>query len=231
MNSQKLIKLGVSRCLMGERVRYDGATKYSDVCHKELASQFSLVSVCPEVEAGCSVPRPPVELIKFDREVRAVGRDNRAIDVTEKLNVFIRQKLPTLKTLDGFVLTTRSPSCGFESVTVRSSEGQVIELNSSGLFARALVKDFPNMPVIEEVSLQETHELRVYQVRVMVHHLYRTSRAFYLDRLWNTLLQKNESKGVMEEGRGIYFINNRLKQLEFQQLDRLFKTLRGLINE
>jgi len=216
---------------MGERVRYDGATKYSDVCHKELASQFSLVSVCPEVEAGCSVPRPPVELIKFDREVRAVGRDNRAIDITEKLNVFIRQKLPTLKTLDGFVLATKSPSCGLESVTVKSSEGRVIELNSSGLFVRALVKGFPNMPVIEEASLQEPHELRVYQARVMVYHLYRTSQTFYLDNLWSTLFQKNESKGVMEEGREIYLINNRLKQLEFQQLDKLFKILRGFINE
>ena len=231
MNTPKLIKLGISRCLMGERVRYDGAAKYSTVCCKELASQFNLVPVCPEVEAGCSVPRPPVELVQFDCELRAVGRDDSSIDVTEKLNVYIRQKLPTLKSLAGFVLATRSPSCGYESVAIRSVEGRIVELASSGLFASALVKSFPNMPVIEEVRLQDIHALRIYQVRVMVYHLYSRAGASCLDWLCAALHQKNETKSAIERGQEMHFITNRLKQMDFQQVDSLFKALRGSINE
>ncbi len=58
----KTIKIGISRCLLGQRVRYDGADKYSRICNEDLAERFELVSVCPEVDAGLTVPRPPVEL-------------------------------------------------------------------------------------------------------------------------------------------------------------------------
>jgi len=224
------MKIGVSRCLLGDNVRYDGRAKYSSLC-STLASEFELVSVCPEVEAGGSVPRPPIELIQFQNEVRAVGRDDSSIDMTHAIRSFTRQKLFALKGLAGFVVATRSPSCGFNSVSLKNSNGYVIKHDSSGLFTNALEERYPGLPIIEEVSLVGRRAFLSYQIKVISYHQFINNscevRAYICQ-----LLQMNNNPLVAEGVvRLMALLHNILKQLDLAQLSSLLKTLRDSMNE
>jgi uncharacterized protein YbbK (DUF523 family) len=128
-----LINIGVSRCLLGDKVRYDGRGKQSRICSELLSKDFELTSICPEVEAGLSIPRPPIELVYYDDKYKVLGRDAPTLDVTEKLESFCRFKVPTLTSLSGFILTPRSPSCGLDSVPIKSQTGNLLSSNGSGV--------------------------------------------------------------------------------------------------
>ncbi len=146
-------KPGVSRCLTGDRVRYDGKSKPHQLIIEQLAATFELVPVCPEVEAGFDVPRPPVQLTARIDEPRLTGRDDASIDVTETLQHYCEKRIPELDDLDGFILKSRSPSCGLDSTPVFIN-GQCVTENSRGVFARELCKQYPGLPVIEDTQLQ-----------------------------------------------------------------------------
>jgi uncharacterized protein YbbK (DUF523 family) len=146
--------VGVSRCLLGDAVRYDGESKASTIVLENLSKLFELVPVCPEVEAGLGIPRPPVQLTASIENPRLTGRDNPAIDVTEIMASYCQHKPAELKQLSGFIFKSQSPSCGLNSAPVFIDNECVTEA-SRGVFARSLCTAYPELAVIEDNELED----------------------------------------------------------------------------
>ena len=147
-------RVGISACLLGERVRYDGAHKL-DACLRDLLGPFvEWVPVCPEVECGLGVPREAMRLVGDPRSPRLVTRKT-GIDHTERMKAWAERRLAELEKLglDGFVFKARSPSCGLRVEVVDSSG--VAAGFAPGLFARAFLERFPLLPVEEDERLRD----------------------------------------------------------------------------
>ncbi len=147
----------VSSCLLGQRVRYDGASKGVSWIAEQLSKQVEIVAICPEVGAGMPVPRPPIQVVAKGDLLRVQEVGGKA-DVTDALQTYIDSQLLYLKnkSIDGAVLKARSPSCGVvDTPQYRSAarESEVVRLGG-GLWARALEKAFPGMPIVDESDLQ-----------------------------------------------------------------------------
>ena len=148
MASGDRLKIGVSQCLLGEQVRYDGGHKANSYVLDLLRPHFELIPVCPEVESGMGVPREPVELVSDDGTLRMVGASS-GVDKTEQVSEYAIRKVEELSEagLCGYIFKARSPSCGLE-VKAEGSDAPV-----KGLFAEAVMKAIPGIPVIEEEHL------------------------------------------------------------------------------
>lgn len=145
--------VGISRCLLGDAVRYDGKSKANTIVLEELNNYFEFLPVCPEVEAGLGIPRPPVQLTGSPGDQRVTGRDDPALDVTELMQRYSEAKLSELSSLRGFIFKSRSPSCGLGSTPV-FIDGQCISETGRGIFAGNLCAHYPQLAVIEETELQ-----------------------------------------------------------------------------
>ncbi len=147
------IRLGISRCLLGEDVRYDGGHKRDSFLVEVLGRFVEWVPVCPEVEAGFGVPREAMRLVGDPRRPRLLTVHS-ARDRTTEMVRFSDERVRELDALDlsGFVFKKDSPSCGMERVRVFNSQG-MSSRNGIGLFARAFVQRFPLIPVEEEGRL------------------------------------------------------------------------------
>ena len=156
MHGIKKPLVGVSRCLLGHAVRYDGDSKANSIVIDRLGDLFELVPVCPEVEAGLAVPRPPVQLSGSIDHPRMTGRDQPGLDITELMQGYCNSRAARLDQLCGFVFKSRSPSCGLNSTPV-FVDGNCVTESSRGLFARAITSTYPNLPVIEETDLESTN--------------------------------------------------------------------------
>jgi uncharacterized protein YbbK (DUF523 family) len=115
------IKVGISSCLLGQPVRYDGGDKRSALCLDELAQLFDFVPTCPEAGAGLGVPRPAVRLTGDAAAPRARGVDDPALDVTDQLQAYANARVPELDDLCGYVFIRNSPSCGLFNVKLYAS--------------------------------------------------------------------------------------------------------------
>ena len=152
MTSQ--IKIGVSSCLMGNTVRYDGGHKHDRYLSHILGRFFQLVPVCPEVECGMPIPRDAMRLEGDPANPRLVTiRD--CIDKTGQMLDFCSKKVRELESEDlcGFIFKKGSPSCGLYGVKVYNRKVQA--RRGSGLFAAAMVHHFPLLPVEEEGRLDD----------------------------------------------------------------------------
>ncbi|MBI5871049.1 MAG: DUF523 domain-containing protein [Actinobacteria bacterium] len=168
--SWKTIKLGISACLLGEEVRYDGGHKRDDFLMETLGSQLEKqgflvewVPVCPEVEAGLGVPREPMQLMVAAEEPPLTGTPGSprlvtaqtGIDHTGQMLDWIRRRLPELarENLRGFIFKSRSPSCGMQ-VGVQSTQGAQDRLGP-GIWAGAFIAANPTLPAVSEDRLRE----------------------------------------------------------------------------
>jgi uncharacterized protein YbgA (DUF1722 family)/uncharacterized protein YbbK (DUF523 family) len=160
-------RVGVSACLLGERVRYDAGHKRDLFLTEVLGRHVEWVEVCPEVEAGFGTPREPMHLVLARAEAGGRAAPLRTdhlslvvtktgVDVTDKLRRYAGRKAKFLvsQRLSGFVLKKDSPSCGMERVKVYSREG-MRERVGRGLFAEALMTALPNLPIEEEGRLAD----------------------------------------------------------------------------
>jgi uncharacterized protein YbgA (DUF1722 family)/uncharacterized protein YbbK (DUF523 family) len=158
-------RVGISACLLGQRVRYDAGHKRDAFLTEVLGRHVEWVEVCPEVEAGFGTPREPMHLALRPAAVRGRGEPfgpedlslvvtKSGTDVTEQLRRYAARKLKFLVTqrLCGFVLKKDSPSCGMERVKVYKAGGAQ-ERGGRGLFAQALIAALPNLPIEEEGRL------------------------------------------------------------------------------
>jgi len=146
--------VGISQCLLGDAVRYDGQSKANRIILEQLAPLFELVPVCPEVEAGLSIPRPPVQLTGSIQKPELTGRDDVSIDVTDIMRRYCQHKPAELAQLSGFIFKSRSPSCGLNSTPV-FIEGQCVTETGTGIFAQAITNSYPDLPVIEDSQLND----------------------------------------------------------------------------
>ncbi|WP_163559961.1 DUF523 and DUF1722 domain-containing protein [Halomonas sp. NO4] len=161
------IPVGISACLMGEQVRYNGGHKRSRYCLDVLQDRFALEPFCPELEAGLGVPRDPIRLVgRLGEEPRLVGTKDPSLDVTERLAEVSAAFVEQHRHLRGFILMKGSPSCGLERVKVYHDNGMPSH-SDSGAFVRALRRHFPELPLEEETRmndavLRENFITRVY---------------------------------------------------------------------
>lgn len=151
---QGQIRIGVSACLLGHDVRYDGGHKKDAFVTGPLARFVAFAAVCPEVEVGMGTPREPVRLVRLGGEVRMVGHRS-GTDHTDAMRRWAEARARALEAEDlcGFVLKKDSPSCGLERVKVYA-EGPAAP-TGRGLFARALMERMPLLPVEEEGRLND----------------------------------------------------------------------------
>ena len=154
MADEKL-RLGVSACLLGEAVRYDGGHKRDAFLTDTLAPFVEWVPVCPELELGLGVPRDTLRLVGDGAAPRLVV-ERTGEDLTTGMQRFARARLDQLAALalDGYVLKRASPSCGLFRVRVYGRAG-VPGASGRGIFAAALVERFPALPVEEEGRLND----------------------------------------------------------------------------
>lgn len=147
------IQLGISSCLLGENVRFDGGHKRDEFLQKTLGAHVDWVMVCPELEVGMGVPREPVNLRDAVGGPLMLGRKSKT-DWTAPMNAWTAERVATLPVLHGFVLKKDSPSCGPIGVRVYRETGQPSR-KGVGLWARKLMDSFPLLPVIDEGRLHD----------------------------------------------------------------------------
>lgn len=166
--------MGVSACVLGDKVRYDGGHKKSGFVTNKLGIVFDFVPVCPEVGIGMSVPRPPIHLVELDQQWRLLDVKTHQQDYTQSIADFFAQKRGQIEQLDGYVLAAKSPSCGMERLKVYSEQGEVLHRKGQGLFAGHLASEFPNLPLEEDGRLNDTTLKENFVTKVMAHHAFRT---------------------------------------------------------
>lgn len=163
------IRVGVSTCLLGEHVRYDGGHKHDRYLTDVLGRHIRLVPVCPEVEMGMGTPREPVRLVRDGDTIRMVGT-NSGKDHTTAMRRFAARRVAALAPLAlcGYVLKKGSPSCGMEKVKTYTPRGMPAP-SSRGMFAAALLAAFPDLPVEEEGRLIDPVLRENFLVRVFAY--------------------------------------------------------------
>ncbi len=152
------IRVGVSACLLGERVRYDGDHRRNRFLVERLGRRLAWILVCPETEAGFGVPRETLRLVGEASEPRMLGTET-GRDRTREMLAWARATVETLELLGlcGFVLKRGSPSCGLAGVKLYATVNQGEEPRSAatGLFARVLAERYPGLPLVDEAMLAD----------------------------------------------------------------------------
>lgn len=149
------IPIGISSCLLGEAVRFDGGHKRDSYILGTLGQFFHFVPFCPEVAIGLGTPRQTLRLIRVDNEVRVRGNKTHALDVTDALRATGVEQAGKHPELCGYILKSKSPSCGMERVTVYADwEGKrPPEKSGRGAFAETFMGARPEIPCEEEGRL------------------------------------------------------------------------------
>lgn len=166
-------RIGVSACLLGQEVRYNGGHKRDAFLTDTFGRYVEWVAVCPEVEVGMGTPRPPIRLERRGEEIRLV-RPSTGEDYTDAMRSWAERRVAALigMDLDGYVLKKDSPSCGMERVKVYAGEGAPSK-DGRGLFAETLMARLPDLPVEEEGRLNDPLLRESFIARVFVHHRWR----------------------------------------------------------
>lgn len=150
------IKLGISSCLLGEKVRYDGGHKLDRFLTDTLGKYVEYVPVCPEVECGLGVPRKSMRLEGEPDSLSLIITETRQ-DVTKRMENWALKRVVELEKEDicGFIFKSDSPSCGIERVKVYNEKCIPVDAGV-GIFAQIFIKHFPSLPVQDEESLHDS---------------------------------------------------------------------------
>lgn len=162
------IQIGISSCLLGHQVRYDGAHKYHSYIEQTLGQYFHFRPFCPEVESGLGIPRPAVQLRETPAGIRCVGVKDHSLDVTDSLQDISCRQDHWLVDLCGYILKKDSPSCGMQRVKVYKND--IPARHGSGIFAAYLQQNFPALPIEEEGRLGDPVLRENFVQRVFVLH-------------------------------------------------------------
>ncbi|MCR8921308.1 DUF523 and DUF1722 domain-containing protein [Dasania sp. GY-MA-18] len=167
------IQVGLSACLAGQEVRYNGGHSQSKLCLHTLAQYFEFKTFCPEVAAGFGTPRPTMRLTGDPANPRLQFSDDSQQDLTQQLNQGFSDKLAQFKDFDGYILMKNSPSCGLERIKIYQANGYPHKQRGQGLFTAALIKRYPLLPVEEEGRLHDPHLKENFILRVYAHHYFK----------------------------------------------------------
>jgi uncharacterized protein YbgA (DUF1722 family)/uncharacterized protein YbbK (DUF523 family) len=174
--------IGISSCLLGEKVRFDSGHKNHSYITKTLSDYFDFRPFCPEVAIGLGIPREPIRLVSTELggEVRCVGTKNADKDVTDPLKSVAREQFEWIASLDGYIFKKDSPSCGMERVKVYTKS--MPERSGVGIYAAEILAAFPHLPTEEEGRLGDPGLRENFIKRV------------FLYRRWRQLIDSNPSK-------------------------------------
>ena len=206
------IRVGVSACLMGEKVRYDGSHKHSHLLTDVLGPYLEYVPVCPEVGCGMPVPREALRLVGNDIEHPRLVTRKTGIDHTEQMQSWARKELERLADLDlcGFIFMPKSPSSGMERVKVYNDKGFPVA-KGVGVFARMFMERFPLLPVEENGRLHDPG-LRENFIR----------RLFVMQR-WRDMLKAGKTLG------GLVEFHTRHKYMIMSQSPEMYSSMGKLV--
>jgi uncharacterized protein YbbK (DUF523 family) len=144
----------VSKCLGFDHCRYNGLIINDDFVEK-LKAYVEFKPVCPEVEIGLGIPREPIRVVDIGGDIRLIQPDT-GRDLTETMQDFANSFLDSVGTVDGFILKSRSPSCGIKDVKIYSgtkNDSMVLE-KSGGFFGKAVIEKFPYLAIEDEGRLK-----------------------------------------------------------------------------
>lgn len=163
-------KLIVSRCLNFEKCRYDGQG-YNNQVVMSLKEHADIQMVCPEVEIGLSTPRDPIRIEKHkEKEEYKLVQHNTNYDFTDKMNNFTNEFISGIDDVDGFILKSRSPSCGIKDVKVYH-QGNKCSINNggSGFFSQGIMDNYKHLPIenegrLKNYSIRENFLTKIYTI-------------------------------------------------------------------
>jgi len=208
---ERAIKLGISSCLLGEAVRWNGTHKLDRFLVDTLGKFVEYVPVCPEVECGFGTPREPFRLVGDLSSPRFVTSRTK-IDYTERMTEWAHKRVSELEKEDlcGFIFKSRSPSSGMEAVKVYNEKGMPVK-KGVGMFARAFMEHFPLLPVEEDGRL---HDLKLRENFI--------ERIFAFKR-WREGLEEKQSRG------GLVDFHTRHKMLILSHSPELHRRMGKLV--
>jgi len=147
-------KLGISECLMGEEVRFNGGHKRSRYCTEVLTEYFDFQAICPEVLIGLPVPRKAIRLAEVGGKTKVIATDSPNTDYMDDLTNLASDMTPSLRGLSGYIFMQKSPSCGVGSTKIYNDKGHP-STKGNGAFAEKLMTELPLMPVTEAGRLND----------------------------------------------------------------------------
>ncbi|HSN14338.1 MAG TPA: DUF523 domain-containing protein [Anaeromyxobacteraceae bacterium] len=149
-------RIGISACLTGAPVRWDGRDKRHARLLEALGPFVDWLPVCPEVEVGMGVPREPIALVAAGGRPRLLG-ERSGVDHTEAMRIFAARRVDELIALgiQGWISKKGSPSCGPGGVPIRSSPGGGGIAEGAGLFVSVLRERLPDLPIADEGQLED----------------------------------------------------------------------------
>ncbi|GFM78145.1 hypothetical protein PSCICM_39640 [Pseudomonas cichorii] len=162
-------KLGISACLLGAEVRFNGGHKESRLCTQALSEYFDFVPACPEVAIGMGIPREPIRLVGDPVNPQAVGTVNRELNVTRALADYGLHMAGEMDDICGYIFMQKSPSCGLERVKVYRENGAPVDGGGRGIYAQAFCARHPDLPVEEDGRLNDAVLLENFVTRVFAY--------------------------------------------------------------
>jgi len=161
----KKVPVGISSCLIGEKVRYDGGHRRDAYIADTLANYFDFRPFCPEMGIGLGAPRPTLQLAKVKGRIRCIQVKNRDVDVTDALCDYATELTLLQNGLCGYIFKSNSPSCGMERVKVY--DNNQVRREGVGVYAQEIMRLYPLLPIEEEgrlgdSGLRENFIQRVY---------------------------------------------------------------------
>ena len=210
---EKHIKLGISTCLLGENVRYDGGHKLDHFLTDTLGQYVEYVPVCPEVECGLGTPRESMRLEGRPENPRLVTTRTH-LDHTDRMIKWAEGRVRDLEkeNLFGFIFKSRSPSSGMERVRVYNDKGMP-SMTGRGIFARVFMEYFPRVPVEDEGRL---HDPRIRENFI--------ERLFTLQR-WRTVIVTKKNLG------GLVDFHTRHKLLILSHSEKHYRMMGKMVAE
>ena len=205
------IRLGISSCLLGERVRYDGGHKLDSFLKDTLGRYVEYVPVCPEVECGLPVPREAMHLEGDPASPRLIASRTRR-DLTARMAEWAKRRVAELEEeeLCGFIFKSRSPSSGMARVRIFNDKGMPAN-TGPGIFGRAFMEHFPLLPVEDEGRLRDP-KLRENFIELI----------FTLNR-WRETLAGKKTPGALVE------FHTRHKLLIFSHSEKIYREMGRLV--
>ncbi len=208
--------IGISSCLVGEKVRYDGTAKRNRWLVDQFGRHVDYRPICPEVAIGMPTPRPPIRLVATPERTLVLGVEDPTIDVTGKLEDFALNTAGQLQTISGYVFMSKSPSCGMERVKLYNAKGHA-EKKGVGAYARVLMDSLPNLPCEEEGRLNDPVLRENFVNRVFAYRRWQTLRTQGLGAAQLVDFHARHKYMVMAHSQAAY-----------QRMGRLLSNLKGV---
>lgn len=155
MKDGQRIPIGISSCLLGEQVRFNGGHKFDRFINGSLSRFFEFHPYCPEVAIGLGVPREPIRQVKVGGAIRVLSTTDASVDVTDDLRDYGNKVAARSNRICAYIFKSMSPSCGMERVKTYSEKGAPLKSDGVGAFAGEIMNALPNMPIEEEGRLND----------------------------------------------------------------------------